>query len=113
MANITVRFREVDRDKFEDIIAGRKTIETRAATEKYQNIESGDTLTAICGKNRIEKVISAVKFYKTPDALIDDLGYTEILPTAVSREEAIEIYYTFPGYREKIKEGGLVALHLK
>jgi ASC-1-like (ASCH) protein len=52
---VQLRFREVDRGIFEDVLKSEKKIETRAATKKFLNIKPGDTIRCVCGKDRLEK----------------------------------------------------------
>ncbi|MBI5913245.1 hypothetical protein HY839_02260 [Candidatus Azambacteria bacterium] len=44
---IRLKFRAKNRDIFEAIRDGRKKVETRAATEKFRDIKSGDTVTLV------------------------------------------------------------------
>ncbi|MBI4992054.1 MAG: ASCH domain-containing protein [Candidatus Harrisonbacteria bacterium] len=110
---IKLKFREVDRDIFEAVKSGRKTVETRAATERYKNIKVGDTLILICGKNKLEKKIKRVKVFKTITALLKKYKAKQINPNVRSGEELEKMYYTFPDYKEKIRKSGLIAMELK
>src|SRR5687767_7203242 len=65
MKNWTLRFRQIDKENFNDTRKGRKSIETRAATTKYVSVAVGDTLTFVCGKDRFTKKI--IKRYHWPD----------------------------------------------
>lgn len=40
MKNWTLRFRAVDKDNFDEVKIGIKSIETRAGTVKYQHIQT-------------------------------------------------------------------------
>jgi len=108
----TLRFRTVNKDIFLDIKKGRKTVETRAATERYQNIKAGDTLVLVCGKEKIEKKIKKVKLFKTIATLLNAYSLKRIMPNLNSAKEWRKELYTYPDYKEKIKKFGLVALEL-
>lgn len=109
----TLGFRETNQDIFEAIRNGKKKVETRAATVKYQNIKAGDTLVLVCGKDRFEKKVKAVKVYKSIAALVKKYKPGEIIPGLKTAKELEAAYYSFPGYKEKIAKVGLLALELK
>jgi ASC-1-like (ASCH) protein len=112
MKKILVRFRAINRDTFTAIRRGVKTVETRAATVKYRNIQVGDVLVFVCGKDRFEKKIQRVRFFKSIIGLFRAIPIHKVLPKAMSLADAQKIYFSFPGYKEKIKKSGLVALEL-
>lgn len=93
--------------------SGLKSIETRAATIKYQPIQKGDTITFVCGKDRFVKEIAAVSHFTTPEEMVKKLPLQKIMPMATSLEEMKKRYYSYPGYEEKIKEHGILAFELK
>ncbi|PIS14021.1 hypothetical protein COT65_01135 [Candidatus Shapirobacteria bacterium CG09_land_8_20_14_0_10_47_13] len=105
--------RETDRWVFEAIKAGQKTIETRAATPKYQKIKIGDVLVFVCGQDRLEKQVAGVSLFAGLDQLLAKIDLKEIMPSVSSPQDAKKIWYSFPNYREKIKQYGLVAWRLK
>jgi len=109
---IKLRFREENREIFEAIRTGRKTVETRAATERYQNIQPGDTLILVCGKDQCTKQVLAVKIFKSITALLQQYQVQQIHPKLKTEEELKELYYSFPGYQAKIAQYGLVAMEL-
>lgn len=113
MKNWTLRFRQVDKERFEEVRSGLKSIETRAATIKYQPIQKGDTITFVCGKDRFVKEIAAVSHFATPEEMVKKLPLQKIMPMVTSLEEMKKRYYSYPGYEEKIKQHGILAFELK
>ena len=107
-----LRFRAVDRDGFNDIKAGRKKIETRAATKKYVDIKSGDIVKIVCGKDSIEKKVKKVTIFKSIQDMLRRYKPNEINLKAESEEELMKMYNNFLNYREKIKEHGIIAMEL-
>lgn len=96
------------------MIKGRiKTVETRAATEKYKNIKAGDGVCIICGKEVIVKYVKRVRYFRSIVSMLRAVPYRKINPLFSSVAAAERIYYGYPGYREKIKKFGLVALELE
>jgi ASC-1-like (ASCH) protein len=113
MKNWTLRFRVVDKKNFEELRRGIKAVETRAATVKYQPIEKGDTLTFVCGKEKFSKTITKRTHFKSIDAMFRKIPYKKIMPDLKSKDEAKMRYYSYPNYKEKIEEFGLLAFELK
>ena len=113
MKKYTLRFRQVNRDTFEAIRDGRKKVETRAATVKYQNIEAGDVLVLKCGKDILEKVVKKATVFKSFDAILNRYKMNDIDPFAMSVDDFKAAYYSYAGYKEKIKKHGLIALELE
>ncbi|MDP3954827.1 MAG: hypothetical protein Q8Q15_00500 [bacterium] len=104
--------REVDRRVFEALKKGEKTIETRAATEKYRKIQKGDILCFVCGKDRSEKQVEEVTLFKSFGEMVKVINFKQIMPFINSIEEMRGVYDSFPGYTEKIRQFGLVAFIL-
>lgn len=113
MKNWTLRFRVVDKDNFNEIREGLKWVETRAATDKYKNIQEGDTLTFVCGKDKIIKKVERVNIFKSIPAMLRKYKRTDVMPSTRSLIEMKRIYYSYPGYKEKIKKYGLVSFEIR
>ena len=113
MKSYTLRFREQDKDMFEAIRNGRKIIETRAASPKYQGIRAGDQLILVCGKEKFEKNVGRVDHFKTIEDLFNKIELSKVMPNVSSVADATKAYYAYPGYKEKINQYGLLAFYLK
>lgn len=107
-----LRFRAVNKDIFDAIKEGKKKIETRAATIKYRNIKAGDVVILSCGTQKFEKRVRSVRIFKTVRAMLRSYKPKEINPKVSTESELIDIYYSFPGYRNKIKKFGIIALEV-
>jgi len=112
MKSWTLKFRETDRDLFDDVVNNIKSIETRAATERYRPIKTGDVLVFVCGKDRLEKTIKSVKHFASLDEMLNELDLKSVLPHVETIEEAKRVYHSFPGYEQKIRDYGLLAFEL-
>src|SRR6185436_9690369 len=108
----TLRFNIKNKDTFLLIQKGVKTVETRAATERYKDITSGDILILVCGKEKIEKKIKKSEHFKTITALLKRHSLKKIDPLVKDLKEAKKNWYSYPGYEEKIKTFGLMAFVL-
>ncbi len=113
MKNYTLRFRAVDKDNFDEVKIGAKSVETRAATVKYQPIEAGDTLTFVCGEERLVKKITKRFHWPSIDAMVKEVDHKKVMPSVESVAEMKKIYASYPGYEQKIKEHGLLGFVLK
>ena len=109
---ITLRFRAVDRRNFYDIKLGIKTIETRAASERYKHIKKGDVVVIVCGSAKLRKRVTRVRHFTSIGSMLKAIPLKRIMPSVVSIAAARKIYYGYPGYKEKIRANGLVALEL-
>jgi ASC-1-like (ASCH) protein len=113
MPNYRLVIREQDRHVFDEIVDGRKSIETRAATGKYAGVKTGDTLVFTCGTATVTKTVVSAAHYNDLDDLYNHLSLGKILPSARSVEEAKQIHLSFPGYKQKLKTHGIVAFELE
>lgn len=109
----TLRFRAINRDTFDAIRRGSKKVETRAATVRYRDIEGGDAVVFVCGKDKFERRVKRAMIFKTITAMLKAYRVSDIAPKLSTAEELRAKYYTFPGYSEKIKKFGLIALELE
>src|SRR3989344_4692864 len=106
----TLRFRKVNSDIFIAIKNEKKKIETRAATKKYQNIKAGDTIMFVCAGSRFKKKVRKVEFFKSVGAILTKYRPKTINSNIHTTQEAYSMWYSFPGYKEKINKYGLVAI---
>lgn len=105
--------RKIDKFVFDAVKNGEKIIETRAATEKYKKIQPGDTLVFVCGAEKIEREVENVEHFISVDDMVKEINFKKIMPFCKNVEEMKKIYYNFPGYKEKIKNFGLLVFDLK
>lgn len=113
MKKIVIRFRAVNKDIFEAIMSGKKKIETRAATSKYGNIKSKDMVVLVCGSKKIEKKVKKTEHFSSIGAILKKYKPETINPKTHTAKEARDMWNSFPGYEEKIKEFGLIAITLE
>ena len=107
-----LKFRAVDKNIFEAIRTGRKKVETRAATMRYEDIKAEDVVIFSCGNEKFKKTIRSVKTFKTISAMLRKYSVKDINPDITTEEELRNLYRGFSGYEEKIKKYGLIALEL-
>lgn len=108
-----IRFREIDRDGFNLVKTGYKTIETRAATPRYRGIKVGDILTFTCGRDRFNKTVVAKQVYRNARALLKSVPLSQVAPDRTTKQQMLDRYASFPDYEQKITKYGLVAWKLQ
>lgn len=110
---IKLKFRAVNRDIFEAICDGRKKVETRACDEKFRDITQGDVVMLMCEDDTFTKTVQSVEVFATIEALLEKYAPQDINPACATADDIRAMYYSFPGYKEKIEEHGLIALELE
>ncbi len=112
MKTWTLKLRQTDKAMFDEMKAGLKTVETRAASFKHKNIQAGDILVFTCGKERLSKQVVKRQHFPSIDAMVKAIPFNKIMPGVKSVDEMKKVYSSYPDYDEKIKEFGILALEL-
>ncbi|TSC60415.1 MAG: hypothetical protein LiPW15_293 [Parcubacteria group bacterium LiPW_15] len=110
---IILRIRAADNDIFEAMVSGKKKIETRAATARYKDIKAKDVVILVCGKKRIAKTVKKAEHFPSVAAILKKYKPETINPKTHTAKEATDMWYGFPGYKEKIKKFGLIVITLE
>ena len=112
MKSHLLRLRSIHKGIFDVIESGKKKVETRAATPKYKKIKENDELVFWCGAQKCKKKVIRIRYFKSLAGLLKTYKPSEINPAVKTPDELRTMYYSFPGYKEKIKKYGLVAFEL-
>lgn len=107
-----LKFRAVNRDIFNSIKSGKKKVETRAATIKYRDIKMGDILIFVCGRDRFSRIVKNTRVFKSTDSMLGVFKVKDIMPDLSSKADLERAYYSYPGYKEKIKKFGLIVFRM-
>jgi ASC-1-like (ASCH) protein len=113
MKTWNLEFRESEKENFDQIQSGVKTIETRAAAPKYQDIKEGDELLFICGEEKLAKKIVKIRHFKNLDEIFEQIPYKNIMPSVESADELKGIYLSYPEYDKSIEKFGMFAFELE
>lgn len=108
-----LRVRAVNRDIFTAIRAGKKKVETRAATARYRRVKVGDSVVFVCGKSKFTKTVKNIRIFRTIRGLSRVYKPVAINPTCRTIKELEMMYFSFPGYRAKIRKHCIIAFELK
>lgn len=113
MKKHVLRIREIDKIVFDNIKDGSKSVETRAATDKFRKIRVEDILVFVCGDHELEKKVEKVDYYKNIEEMVKEINFRSIMPFVDSIDEMKKVYFSFPNYEDKINNFGIVAFKLK
>lgn len=107
-----LKVRAEDREIFDQLASGIKKIETRAATVRNKGIVPGDILTFSCGSDTLELQVRNATIFKSISKMLKKYSVQDIAPNFSTEKELETLYASFPGYIEKIKLNGIIALEL-
>ena len=77
---------------FDHLKSGKKTVEGRPYSPKYQQVESGDTIVFTSSGKKHKATVKSVKKYKTLKGYLRGEGLRRTLPGVTSVAEATQIY---------------------
>jgi ASC-1-like (ASCH) protein len=109
----TLPIRAQDKNIFDAIKKGEKIIETRVGGKKYEGVKIGDTLIFSCNGKKFEQEVLKTSKFKTISALVKKYPFKLINPFVKSVSELTKMYESFPGYKDRIKQDGILAFELK
>ncbi len=95
---------------------GRKTIEGRIDSGMFKNLRVGSRMRFFYFQDAQDDVyctVTKINRYKSFREMISKENYKACLPEARSQEDAISLYDSIPGYREKAQANGVLAIHIK
>lgn len=95
------------------IRSGRKTVEGRIDSGLFQRMQPGTLVKWFCQGNSVTTRIERVTKYPSFSAMLKAEGVEKCLPGVASVDAGIGIYHSIPGYPERSKESGVVALQLR
>jgi len=78
-------------------------VETRAASEKYRNIQSGDSVVLVCGKDRFQKKVKKAKIFTTVRSLLRSYNLKRIMPELNSEKNGKKNYINIRITKRKLK----------
>lgn len=101
---------------FELISTGEKVVEGRLNTPKYRLVEEGDHLEFVSTEDESKKItclVCKILAYSSFQSMLEDQGLGRCLPGIATLEEGVQIYRSFPGYREGESTWGACAFLIK
>ena len=92
-----------------------KTVEIRVYDEKRQKLKIKDTIifTKQDGSGKFKRSIINLVISKNFETSIRNATLKKCMPNIRTIKEAVNIYHSFPNYKENAKQYGVVAIYLK
>jgi ASC-1-like (ASCH) protein len=94
----------------------KKTVEGRVNDPKYKSIKAGTYVRFYYMSNAKDDVtclVTNVNKYQTFEEMLTNEGISNCIPGESNMEVALNIYRSFPGYEQKEKNFGVIALRLE
>ncbi|MEI6242505.1 MAG: ASCH domain-containing protein [Chlamydiota bacterium] len=91
---------------------GIKTVEGRIFSGQFLRVREKDEIVFFNQNQSIRCEVTAMKIYSTFADMIKQEGLNNLIPYCKSQEDGVRLYESFPGYAEKAKRYGVVALRL-
>ena len=98
-----------------DIKKGKKTIEGRLNKGIFKRIKQNSIIQFFSNKNTISVRVENIKYYNDFSEMLSTENIGKLLPKMNDVEdisEAVNLYRSFPGYKEGERKYGILALHL-
>jgi ASC-1-like (ASCH) protein len=91
---------------FDHLKSGKKTVEGRPYSSKYQQVQPGDHIVFTNGSRKHKVVVRSVKKYKTLKGYLRGEGLRKTLPGVTSVAEATQIYnkWSTPKQRSDLRK---------
>jgi ASC-1-like (ASCH) protein len=100
---------------FDLIKSGKKTVEGRLNTEKFTTLGVGEII-RFSAPHTTDYLVCVVKSYVNYTdfrSMLSAEGIARMLPGVTTIKQAVRVYEEFPGYKEKVKIYGVVALRIE
>lgn len=94
--------------------SGEKTVEIRVYDKKRQELKKGDKInfTKRDGKGKIEKTIKKIQISKNFETALKRSTLRKAMPNICKIKEGVEIYNSFPNYKEDSKKYGVISIYI-
>jgi ASC-1-like (ASCH) protein len=101
---------------FEDICSGKKCIEGRINHGKAAKIQPGDTICFTANNDETVSVlcrVTQVNAFCSFKIMLETCGFKNFIFNATTLDEALNVYNSIPGYKERVAEHGCIAIYIK
>lgn len=97
---------------FDLIASGKKTVEGRINTEKFAALKIGDGIAFTRGhtEKRLVCAVKSIHRYKDFRSMLIGENIEHMLPGIVDLDQAVALYESLPGYKEKVQMYGAIAM---
>lgn len=95
------------------ILSGKKTVEGRIFSGMFKNINTGRILEFFSSNSSVRCEVKGVRVYPSFSAMLEKEGYQNCVNEARSFDEALHIYESISGYKDRARQFGVVAIHIE
>lgn len=97
---------------FEFIKSGRKTIEGRINTPKFENLKPGDKIifTSHQTQETLSCIVTRINRYADFESMLRYEGVENLLPDITNIKTGVQVYEALPGYKEKVTTFGAISI---
>lgn len=95
------------------ISSKKKTYEGRVNTESFLEYQPGKIVRWFSENEFVITKIITRKIFPSFDDMLREINFKLFIPEAKNYEEAKQVYYDIPGYSEKVKKYGALALGIQ
>lgn len=92
---------------------GLKTVEGRIASASLKAINAGDTILFQCSDELVSCRVIQKCVYESFEKMLNEMGLQNCLPTVTDVAVGIELYRSFPNYRELETKCGVIAFKIQ
>ena len=95
---------------------GKKRVEGRTNDPDRQLVDVGDTIVFVClghEEKRLSCEVVRRTEYNTIRAMVEGEEHEALLPNTTSNDEAVAVYYSINGYRQREAIYGMVAFAIE
>lgn len=103
----------IKKQYFNLIRNGQKTIEGRINSRPFNEWKENQEVEFFCGEQSVKCRIVKVVRHSSFEEMLEKEGYKPCLPDVSSLEQGIKIYDNIPGYADKAKRFGVLAIHIQ
>lgn len=112
----TVHYKKLQQPYFDEVCSGLKTIEGRTNSGSLQSIQAGHILVfqESAGPKEVAVRVKQVEQFPSFQAMLLHCGVQPCLPSFTGTfNEAVELYHAFPGFQERARQDGVLALYIE
>lgn len=95
------------------MLSGSKTVEGRINAGMFRGVHPGQKMVFFSQQTTFPCVVKQVISYPSFAEMLRGEGYQKCVSEAKSFEEAVRIYDSIPGYRERAAQNGVLALRIE
>lgn len=100
---------------FHAIVSGIKTVEGRLNSPKFKDVQVGMPIcfSSESTEQTIVCIVEVIDRYQNFQDMLLAQGVGNMLPGVTSFEQAVDMYESFPGYKDKVASCGVIAIKIK